>query len=108
MYFRSKISSTFVSVVVHAACTTYLFSDLITLLPVVEQFKLARCSLRNFVFLPLLGSRDSTVSTVTRLRTGLSEIRIPVGTRDFRLLQNVLTGFGAHSASMSTGVLSRG
>jgi hypothetical protein len=57
-----------------------------------------------------LWSRDSIVGTVTKLRSGRSGVRTPAAARDFSLLQNVLTGSGAHAASypMRTGVLSRG
>jgi hypothetical protein len=55
--------------------------------------------------LPNLGGRDSVVIIVTRVRAGRSGVRIPAGTRDFSLLRNVQTGFGAHSPfySMGTG-----
>jgi hypothetical protein len=47
---------------------------------------------------------------VNRIQAGGSGVRIPVGTRDFALLQKVQTDSGAHLASytMGTGVLSRG
>ena len=51
-----------------------------------------------------------TVSIWTGLRPGWSGVRIPLGGKDFYLLQNVLTVSGAHPASYSvgTGVLSQG
>ena len=47
---------------------------------------------------------------MTRLCTGRSGIRIPVGTRYFSLLQNVWTGSGSQLATypMGTGVISQG
>jgi hypothetical protein len=55
-------------------------------------------------------SRGSVVGLDTRLHAGRPGIRIPVGSRDFCLLQNVQAGPGAHLASYSvgTGVISRG
>jgi len=53
-------------------------------------------------------SRGSVVGLATRLQAGRPGIRIPVGLRDFSLLQNVQAGPGAHLASYSvgTGVIS--
>ena len=45
----------------------------------------------------------SVVDTATTLQAGRSGVRIPVGERDFVLLQNVQTGCGAHTASYSVG-----
>ena len=39
----------------------------------------------------------------TALRAGQSEVRIPLGARDFSLLQIVRTGSGAHPASYTMG-----
>jgi hypothetical protein len=47
-------------------------------------------------------SRDSAVSTATRLRVRLSGVRIPVGTRFFSYL-NVQTGSRVHLASYAMG-----
>ena len=44
-----------------------------------------------------------TVSIWTGLRPGWSGVRIPLGGKDFYLLQNVLTVSGAHPASYSVG-----
>jgi hypothetical protein len=44
-------------------------------------------------------SRGSVVGIATGLRAGRSEVRIPVGARDFSLLQNIQTGSGAQPAS---------
>ena len=53
--------------------------------------------------------RNSTVGTVTRLRAGRFGVLIPVGTRDFSLLQDVWTDSGTQLATypMGTGVISR-
>ena len=55
------------------------------------------------------GGGDSVVGTETRLQTGRSGIRIPVGERDFSLFQNIQTGSEDDAASFSVriGVLSR-
>jgi hypothetical protein len=54
-------------------------------------------------------SRDSVVSTVTRLRAGRSGARIPVRVRDFSLLQNVQTVSGIQAPiPVGTGGLSLG
>jgi hypothetical protein len=42
------------------------------------------------------------VSTVCRLRTGRSWVRIPAWSRDFSLPQNLQPGTGPHTASHST------
>ena len=49
-------------------------------------------------------------SVATTLRAGQSKVRIPLGARDFSLLQNFQTGPGAHAASslMGTGFFPRG
>ena len=41
------------------------------------------------------------VCIVPELRAGRSGVRIPVGSRDFSLLENVGTCFGSNSASFS-------
>jgi hypothetical protein len=48
-------------------------------------------------------SRDTVVSTVTRLRAGQFRVRMPAGERHLYLLRNVQTGSGAHHASYSLG-----
>ena len=59
---------------------------------------------------PLLRHWNSTVSIINRLLAGWSGVQIPVGERDFLLLQNIQPGHEASSPSDSvgTGVLSRG
>ena len=54
--------------------------------------------------------QNYAVDTATVLEAGRKGVRIPAGSRDFSLLQNVQTGPGARRASylMSTGALSRG
>ena len=47
--------------------------------------------------------RDNVIGMVTRLQAGLSEVRVPAGTKDLRLLQNVQTCSGVHPASYSMG-----
>lgn len=54
-----------------------------------------------FFALYLGRSRCSIVGVATRLRTGWSSVWIPVGLKDFSLLQNVQTGHGAHTTSYS-------
>jgi hypothetical protein len=53
--------------------------------------------------------QNYTVDTATVLEAARNGVRIPAGTRDFSLLQNVQTGSGTRRASylMSTGALSR-
>jgi hypothetical protein len=51
----------------------------------------------------ITGSQESSISKVTRLHPGKSQIQILVEARNFFLLQNALTGPGAHSASYSRG-----
>ena len=46
-------------------------------------------------------SRDSVFGIATTVRTGLSGVWIPAGSRDFYLLKNVQTGSVAHLASCS-------
>jgi hypothetical protein len=48
-------------------------------------------------------ARDNVIDMVTRLQAGPSEVRIPAGTKDLRLLQNVQTCSGVHPASYSVG-----
>jgi hypothetical protein len=50
-----------------------------------------------------LGSQDSSVSVVTRLRAGISEVRFLVRERDFPFHQDVQTGSGAHPVSCVVG-----
>ena len=47
---------------------------------------------------------------MSRLRAGRSGVRIPVGGRDFSVLQNIEAGFGANLTTypVGTGVLSPG
>jgi len=54
--------------------------------------------------------QNYTVDIASVLQAGRNGVRIPAGTRDFFLLQNVQTGSGAHRASylMGTEALSRG
>jgi hypothetical protein len=61
------------------------------------------------IYLKMWG-RDIVVILMARLRAGRSGVRIPVGARDFSLLQNIEAGFGANltSYSVGTGVLSQG
>jgi len=49
----------------------------------------------------LFGTGEVEVGIVTRLRAGLSGVRILVGARYFLFLQNVQTGSGARLASHS-------
>jgi hypothetical protein len=46
----------------------------------------------------------SQSSIVTTLWTGCSGVRIPIGARDFTLLQNIQTGQGAHLVFYSVGI----
>jgi hypothetical protein len=59
-----------------------------------------------------IGSRDSSVSTATRLRVGRPRNRGSIPGRDkrFSLLYNIKTGFGVHptSCAMGTGADSAG
>lgn len=48
-------------------------------------------------------SRVSVLDITNALRTGQSGVRIPVGARDFTVLQSVQTGLGTHSVSFSVG-----
>ena len=59
---------------------------------------------------PLFRHWNSTVSIMNRLQARWSGVQIPVGKRNFLLLQNIQTGHEASSPfySMGTGVLSRG
>lgn len=54
-------------------------------------------------------SLGTVVDTLCRIRAGRLGVRVPVRARDFSLLQNLQTCFGAQPAynSMGTGVLSR-
>ena len=54
--------------------------------------------------------QNYTVHIATVLQAGRNGVRIPAGTRQFSLLQNVQTGSGAHQAYylMGTEALSRG
>jgi len=56
------------------------------------------------------GSRGSAGDMVTRILAGQCTFRMPVGERDFSLLQNDQNDSGAHPTSYSkyNGVLSRG
>jgi hypothetical protein len=53
--------------------------------------------------LPFIRHWDSLFSIVTRLRDEGTGVQIPSRIRDLSLLQNVLTGSGAHPASYSVG-----
>lgn len=53
----------------------------------------------------LLGTRDSSVSIVTRQRAGPSGVRLQTGTRDTTLVRNVHNDTETHSAFCSTGAV---
>ena len=53
--------------------------------------------------LELAISQSSVLGTATRVRTGQSGVRVPVGGRDFLLLQNVQTDSGIYTVSYSVG-----
>jgi hypothetical protein len=50
-----------------------------------------------------VNSRGSVVGIVTKLRPGLSGFQMPAVARDFRLIQSIRTGSGAHQAFCSIG-----
>jgi hypothetical protein len=58
----------------------------------------------------VLGSREGLDNVGTMLRLGRFRLRIPAGSKDFSLFQNVLTASGVPlpSCSVGTGVLFRG
>jgi hypothetical protein len=48
----------------------------------------------NFIYQNTCMTRSSSVGIVTRLRAGRSAVRVPVGSKEFCLLQNVRKAFG--------------
>jgi hypothetical protein len=74
-----------------------MFSSFVShLLPFIISFSLFVSS----------SSRDSEVGVASKLRIGRPGIGIPERAKDFSVLQNVHTGFGAHAtfSSMGTGI----
>jgi len=76
----------------------------------VNNFGTVNLSTTNEQHYQRKGAWESVVPIVNRIQAGRSDFRIPVGTRDFALLQNIQTVPVAHLSSytMGTGLLSRG